>query len=267
MSGSVGSMPPIPTYLAVEKNEQAVANKTEAASATTQATLKHFSSSATTISSPAALLTDYNSLSVVLGAFGMSSAIGETAVIKDLMTQNPSSSSSLAYKSGNALWMRFAKEMSNWSSGATPFSASGAIAAISSQYVENEFETAEGSSVTGLQQALYFTRTIASDGSSITTLMSDTTQLDVVESVLGLNPDQFGALDFTEQKAILTKNVKWSSFASTSSIQRYAEQYLVETQLNPPSAAQSWSVESLFSDDISSDSLLGIIGASLSTNV
>ncbi len=265
MSGSIGGgLPPIPTYLAIEKNETAAATKAASGNATTLSSVAHFSSASTTISSVASLLGDYKSLQVVLGAFGMSSAIGETAVLKDLMTQNPSSSSSLAYKSGNATWMRFAKEMSGWSSGATPLSASGAVTAIVGQYEENQYETQEGSSVLGLQQALYFTRTIGSDGSSLNALMSDPTQLNVVETVLGLDPSDFGALDFSEQQSILKNGIKWSQFSSTASIQRYAEQYLVMTQADPPSTAQSWSVGSLFENDDGADSLLGIIGQSLS---
>ncbi len=264
MSGSIGGLSPIASYLAIEKNELAAATKAEKGNASTQQSLAHFSSSATTMTSAAQLLSDYKSLTVVLGAYGMSSMIGETAIIKDLLTQTPTSKTSLAATSGNATWIKFAQAMSGWSSGSTPFSNPSSVASISNLYVENQFETQEGSTSPALQDAFYFTRTIASDGSSLNSLMSDTKQLGVVEEVLGLDPTVFGGVDYSQQVRILTNQLKWSSFSSASSIQRYAEQYLVEAQLDPPSTASSFTVANLFGTGSSSDSLLDIIGASLS---
>ena len=266
MSGSIGGLSPIASYLAIEKNELSVATKAAQGSAATQQALAHFSSSATTMTSASQLLSDYKSLSVVLGAYGMSSMIGETAIIKDLLTQNPTAKTSLAATSGNATWIAFAKAMSGWSSGSTPFSNPSSVASISNLYMENQFETQEGSASPALQDALYFTRTIANDGSSLNALMSDTTQLGVVEEVLGLDPTVFGGVDYSQQVQILTSQLKWSSFSSPSSVQRYAEQYLVEAQLDPPSTASSFTIENLFDGDggASSDSLLDIIGSSLS---
>ena len=263
MSGAVG-FPPIPTYLAIVKNEPAAVTRTEAGDATAQSAVKHFDSVATTIATPQALLKDYRSLQVVLGAFGMSSMIGETAIISKLMTQDPNSSTSLAKTSGNALWQRFAQQMSGWTSTSTPLTTTN-VSTIASQYLTAQFETNQNSSVAGMQDALYFTRT-ASSASSIDALMSDPTNLSVVETVLGLDSSQFGALDFDQQQRIITQDVKLSTFTNASSIQRYAEQYLAITAVDPPSTAPSWGVETLFSSSDGSDSLLGIIGASLSAD-
>ena len=260
MSGSVG-LPPIPAYLSIVKNEQTAVTKTEAGDVSAQTAVAHFKQVAGSIATPQALLSDYRSLSVVLGAFGMSSDIGETAIIKQLMTQDPTSKTSLAQTSGNALWQRFAQQMSSWTSTSTPLTTTN-VSTIASQYLTNQFETNQGSSTPGMQQALYFTRT-ASSVSSINALMSDPTQLNVVETVLGLDPDQFGALDFNQQQAILTQDVNLKQFSTTTGIQRYAEQYLAMTELNPPSVAQTFTVASLFDTSDDSPSLFSIIGNSL----
>ncbi len=264
MSGSIGSAPPIPTYLHIIGNEQSIATKSEAGNAAARLALDHFNTAAPNIKTPQQLLGDYRSLSVVLGAFGLSSIIGQTAVIKALLTQNPTAKTSLAVTSGNALWQRFAKQMSAWTATSTPLSIPAAVKVIAQQYTVNAFETQQGSSTPGMQQALYFTRTIAGASGSLNALMSDPTQLNVVETVLGLDPAQFGALDFTQQQATLKKQVDFKDFASPASIQRYAERYLVMTQLNPPSQAVTYGISSLFQSATPQNSLLGIIGASLS---
>ncbi len=263
MSGAVG-LPPIPVYLSIIKNETTAVTRTEAADVAAQAAVGHFTQAASTLKTPQALLGDYRSLSVVLGAFGMSSMIGQTAIIKDLLTQDPTSSTSLAKKSGNALWQRFAQQMSGWTATSTPLMSKTNVSAISSQYLTNQFETRQGSATPGMQQALYFTRT-AHSASSLNALMSDPTQLNVIETVLGLDPTQFGALDFTEQQSILQKDVNLKQFGTPAGIQRYAEQYLAITEVSPPSVAQTFTTASLFGSGSTSDSLLQIIGNSLST--
>ncbi len=264
MSGSVG-LPPIPLYLSIEKNEQTAVTRTEASDVTAQSAVTHFKQAAPTIATPQALLKDYRSLTVVLGAFGMSSMIGETAIIRKLMTQDPTSPTSLAKTSNNALWQRFAQQMSTWSATATPLRSTTSVSTIASQFLTNQFETRQGTATPGMQQALYFTRT-ASSASSLNALMSDPTQLNVVETVLGLDPTQFGALDFTEQQSILRKDVDLKQFGTPAGIQRYAERYLAITQASPPSVAQTFTEASLFGSDSSSTSLFGIIGASLSAS-
>lgn len=265
MSGSFG-LPPITAYLSAVKNEQATAEKADKGDPSVELAVTHFTQAAATITSPAQLLSDYRALTVVLGAFGMSSMIGQTAVLRQLMTQDPTSSTSLATTSGNALWKRFAQQMSDWTAGNAPFSSPTAVSTIASQYLLSAYETDENKAVPGLGDALYFTRT-STGVSSITQLMADPTQLKVIEVANGIDPDQFGALDFDQQENILKGQVKLEDFKTSAGIQRIAEQYLALTAENPPSQAQSWDVTSLFSSQNNSPSIFDIIGQSLSTHV
>ena len=107
-------------------------------------------------------------------------------------------------------------------------------ATIYSQYETNQYEAAEGKLVPGMDSALYFTRTMPAI-TSINALMSDATLLKVVTTNLGIS-DNYGALPFDAQVALLTKDVKLSDFNTPTKIQAYAERYLVNTALNASSA-------------------------------
>lgn len=264
MSGVSGLA--IPVYLASIKNETATAAKAEKASPTVEAAVAHFQKVAPDIKTPQALLNDYQSLKVVLGSLGMSSMINETAVLKKLMTQDPTSSTSLAKTSDNASWQAFAKLMSGWTSTSTPLTSATARSTIASNFLTTSYEASQNNQYTGMGNALYFTRA-ATSITSINALMSDSTLLKVVETNIGLDPDQFGALDFDQQKAILTKDVNLKNFATPRGVQRQAEQYLAIMGENGTTAAAPSGVLSLFSSSSDDNSLVGIIGASFSTSV
>ncbi len=255
----------IPVYLATIKNETATAAKVEKGSPTVEATVTHFTKVAADIKTPQALLNDYRSLTVVLGALGMSSMIGQTAVLKKLMTQDPTSPTSLAKTSDNAAWQNFAKLMSGWTAKTTPLSSATAVAKFASEFTTSSYEASQNNQYPGMGNALYFTRA-ATSITSINALMSDSTLLKVVETNLGLNPDQFGALDFDQQKSILTKDVNLKNFATSTGVQRQAEQYLALMGENGTTAAAPSGVLSLFASTSDDDSLMGIIGASLTTS-
>ncbi len=230
MSSSIGGLSASTLYPLVSKNEQADVTKFEGYDPTTKAAIALFQQQAPSITSPEALLGNYRALQVVLGAFGMSSAIGETALLKQLMTQDPSSSSSLAQQLGNPSYQRFANLMSQWNP--PPFSSTSAVAVITGQYATNAFEAAQGKQAPGLQQALYFTRTIGS-ATTLAGVMSDPTLLKVVETVTG-QPQQFGLLDYTQQVRILTKAVDVTKFQDPKYVDQYVQQYLAMNSASQP---------------------------------
>ncbi len=69
---------------------------------------------------------------------------------------------------------------------------------------------------------------------SLAELMSDPVLLSVVTTNLGLQSDQFGALDYSQQVAILTKDVNISKFQDPNYIKQSAEQYQILNQQNQP---------------------------------
>ncbi|MCH4090336.1 DUF1217 domain-containing protein [Acetobacter sp.] len=245
--------------------------KSAADYAKTDATVTNYTSSfekdAVTITSAAELMKNYKALSVVLGAYGLGSIQNSTALVKDLLTQDPTSSKSVSAKSGNAAWTAFAKAFSAFNtsgssaSTTSPFADQSAIDSIVTKYEEKSYETAleAQQSTSGVGNALYFTRTMTT-GMSVNQIMSDSTLLKVVETVSGYNPTQFGVLDYDEQKRLIEKTYKASDFSSAASIQKYAERYLAILQFNPQTVTKPATMLSLYGSDGSSDPTLSLFG-------
>jgi hypothetical protein len=257
MSGIAG-LPPVPMYLAIEKNEQQYAQKTENTDAAAKAGIAYFEKQAPALTSPQALLGNYRALQVVLSAFGMSSDINNTGILKDLMTQNPSDPKSLVQQLASPLYTRFAQLMSNWNP--PPFSSASVVQTIVNQYTTNQFEQNQGQQMPGMQQALYFTRTIAS-ATSLQQIMSDPTLLNVVETATN-QPPQFGLLNYDQQVSLLTKAVPdVTKFQNPEYVRKFVEKYLVMNQMSPPPVTVPSTVADLLSPS-GGTSILSLFGIS-----
>lgn len=90
------------------------------------------------------------------------------------------------------------------------------------------YETKMGDQYPGMDDALYYTRTMGGV-TSIAGLMSNPTLLKVVTTSLGMG-DWFGGLDYDRQVTILTKQVDLKKLTTDSGIKRTAEQYLISAQ-------------------------------------
>ncbi|GBD55643.1 DUF1217 domain-containing protein [Gluconobacter wancherniae] len=263
MSSSISAMPAIPQYLTAVKNETKAVSNWEKTSTASQQALKAFNSEASSITTPEQLLKNYKVLTVVLGSFGMSSAINQTAVLKSLMTEDPTSSKSLAQRSGNTAWKAFATAFSDWST--SPLSSQTKLQSISDNYLTNSYETAVQTETPGLGDALYFTRTVKA-GATLESIMADPKLLKVAETVSGFDPTQFGALDYDQQVRLLEPRLKLSNFSTTAGVQRYAEQYLAMLQINPQTTTTPASTLTLYGADSSSDGILSLFTGSSSSS-
>jgi len=144
-----------------------------------------------------------------------------------------------------------------------PTTISNPVNTIVSQYETNTFEQGEGTS-SGLQQALYFTRTIASS-TTLAQMMSDPTQLAVLETATQ-QPQEFGLLSYSQQVSILTKDVNVSDFQNPAYVTQYVERYLVLNQINPPTPTPTFSVQTLFGASGSSTSVVSLFTGSSSSS-
>ena len=264
----IPTVSPVSDYLNAVKDESTAAATYATTDATTKNEVAAFTKNAASITSADGLLKNYSALQVVLGAYGLSSISGETALIKDLLTQDPTSSKSLAKSSGNATWLAFADAFSTWganggSSATSPFT-SDLISSITSQFEQSQYENNTANSNSGIGNALYFTRKMG-NVTSIAGLMSDPTLMKVVETTLGYDPDQFGALDYDQQVRILTKKVDLSKISTPDQIQKYAEQYLAMLQINPQTPSKDATMMDLFGGSPDSNSILQLFGSSSSS--
>ncbi len=138
------------------------------------------------------------------------------------------------------------------------------VQAAISEYQTNQFETAQDQQNPGMHTALYFTRQ-ASSVKSLADLMSDPTLLSVVVTNLGLQENQFGALDYNQQVAILTKDVNIAKFQDPKYIQQASEQYLILNQQNQPTPLPT-GVASLFDNEATpSQQIMAILGGTTLT--
>lgn len=261
-------LPPIPLYLSYAANETADAVTTTKSSPEAQSLIAHFQATAANITTPKQLLADYKSLSVVLGAFGLSNQINNTALLNKLLTQNPSAKGSLASQLG-AKYLQFANAISTWNTptsttGAvtSPFAKAGDRASLVTAYEVNNFESSVNGQAPGLQDALYFTRKIASV-TTITQLQSDPTLLAVAVTTAGLPLTDFQVLSFAQQTQILTTKINLKNFQSPADVKRAAEQYLVSQQTNVNTTAQTVAPGSLLSlfggSDTTGNSIISIL--------
>jgi hypothetical protein len=172
MSG-VSGLPVVPQYLAIAADEQTYVQRAEKSDTTTQAQIAYFKAEAPTITSPTALLANYRVLQVVLGAFGMSADINDTGLLKELMTQNPQSSSSLAKTLASPIDLRFAQAFSNWTTSPLSSSAQGYVfSGTTASAAQPGATTLQLTSVAGLQLGQSVTDTTSAAALAGGTLIS-----------------------------------------------------------------------------------------------
>jgi Protein of unknown function (DUF1217) len=262
MSGSTG-LTPLQSYISYSANEAKYANAAARGSAQQTGLINYFQANAAKITTPASLLGNYKVLSVVLGAFGIGNLINSTALVKQLITQDPNSKSSVAYQIGNAKYLAFATALQNWNP--PPFSNSDGVNAIVTAYKTNNFEAGVNTQTPGLQNALYFTR-IAPSITSLTQLQSDPSLLAVAVTGVGLPLTAYDNLSFTQQTTLLTQKLKIADLQKPAYVQHLAELYLVQQQLTAGTQLQTpqpGSIASLFGGaSKSADSVLTILQGS-----
>jgi hypothetical protein len=267
MSGSVG-FSPIDLYQQYAAREPSYAGAALKADPQESSLAAYFNAHAANITTPQQLLGDYKALTVVLTAFNLQGSIQDTALLKQLMTQNPTSSKSLAQKLQNAQYLLFAKALSNWTT--PPFAKASDRAQLIQSYTTNSFEQSADKQTPGIADALYFTREM-SQIKSIGALQSDAKLLKVAVAKTGITYDQYVMLDFPQQTDILTKALKPSQFQNAGYVKQIAEQYLVQQSSSGAGATPlPGSVASLFSDTTSNagDGVLSILdpGANIDTS-
>ena len=260
MSSTTG-FPPLSLYSIYAANEAKYAVASVAASPQATALISYFQKNAAAIASPDALLKNYKALSLVLGAFGLQGSINDTAILRQLMTQNPSSPGSLAQSLGNAKYQIFARALSNWDT--PPFANAASRTQLIASFTTNTFEQTADIQASGLANALYFTR----EAQSLKTqaaVQSDAGLLAVAVTSLGLPLQNFEQLDFDQQSAILKSKLNVASLQNPSIVKRMTEQYLIAQQSTANDQPAAGSLASLYSDDADTtgDAVLTILAPS-----
>lgn len=227
MSGTV-NLAPIPAYFQISTNEQQRVTTFEKNDPQAKANIAYFTRQAPKLTSVNALLKDYRSLGIVLGAFGMSDTINQTGLLKKLMTEDPTSSTSVAQRLGNASYLRFAKAMGQFQT--SPFATAANVAAITNAVGTNDYEAAQDKLSPGIADALYFKRMIGSV-TTLTQLMADPKLLQVAATATNM-PAQFGEMDYTQQVSLLSAQINMKDFQKTGAVDKFVTKYLAINEAN-----------------------------------
>lgn len=265
----VSGISPVAQFNSAQKDEATAASNYIKTNSTAQRELTSFQKNASKITTTDQLMKDYSSNKVVLSAYNLGSVITQPALEKKLLTQDPSSNSSLAKTAGNASWLAFADAFSSLGAGngtaaTTPFT-SDSINLTSSAYQLQQYEQSDSLQKTGVGDALYFARTMQSGKiKNVNNLMSDKTLLKVAQVVNGYDPDQFGALDFSQQQRIMNNKVDLSKLSTPEQINKFAQQYLVQLQIHPEynKPDKPASMMDLFGASSDGDSIVSLFGGS-----
>ncbi|MCP1241691.1 DUF1217 domain-containing protein [Acetobacter lambici] len=180
---SISGISPVSQYLTALKNEDTAASTFAKTDVTTKQASVAFEEDASSITTVDGLMKNYSALNVVLGAYGMDSYSSATALVKKLLTQDPSSSSSLAKSSSNATWLAFADAFKTWGEGGGTVQTS-PLTSSSISSIINEYESDTDTSV----QSDISTFKLAAPGiTTASALLANTTVLNVVLSAYGMD--------------------------------------------------------------------------------
>lgn len=203
-----------------------------------------FQAKAPNIKTPEDLLKDRRSLQFVLSAFQLEDQIDSRAIIKKILTEDPTSNSALANLLQDPRYKAMAKAMQPLQDGKKPFSNAEFMKTIVTGYKNNEFEKYEGEQTPGLREAMFFKRNIGSVTSGLQ-ILGNKTLTEVVRVAIGM-PKEMGLLDAKKQAQIIEKQVDVSKFKDPAFVDRFIDRYLANNDRQNSGSTGSNPMASLF---------------------
>ena len=257
----------IPTYLMDSKNEKTLAAKWARSNGQVQSDVAYFQAKASTLTSVNALMKDYRALKIVLGAYNVSDLLSYPGLVRQLLMQDPSATSSTAQKISNASYLNFARAFNQFQN--NPLGSATNISSIVNSYETNAFEAAQSTQIPGMQNALAFKR-VASQITTIPELMTNKAALTVAVAQTGITFTTYGNMSYDQQVSFLTRKVKLSDLQNSKTVDHMAESYLLQAVQAPDSwnasASSGNTVASLFGAD-STTSMASLFGTTSSNAV
>jgi hypothetical protein len=173
-------------FLAVSQNLSRYQAMTAAEPAVKTATA-YYEANIGSVKSISDLVGNYRLLSYALNAYGLGDQINAKGLITQVLEGGVSNPKSLANTLPNPQWKAFAAAFDFVDSGATAPSSTSAVATTTSDYVEQQLESDQGSQDVGVQLALYFQR-VAPTVTSEEGILADPNLLEVAGTIMGLSP-------------------------------------------------------------------------------
>jgi hypothetical protein len=179
-----------------------------------------------------ALLKDRRALTMVLEAFQLESEIDKRGILRKILTEDPTGETALANRLTDRRWRELAAAFAP-RQGQPPLGDATLVDSLVQKALTNRYEKAMGESNPGLREALYFRR-VAAQATSVPQLMGDSALLAVTRGALGL-PEQFGLLEYEQQRDVITRRLDIASLQDPKEVKRMAQRYLAQSQAAAPS--------------------------------
>jgi hypothetical protein len=173
-------------FLAVSQNLSRYQAMTAAEPAVKTASA-YYAANIGSVKSVSDLVDNYRLLSYALDAYGLGDQINAKGLITKVLEGGVSNPKSLANTLPNPQWKAFAAAFNFVDSGATAPSSTSSVATTTSDYVEQQLESDQGSQDVGVQLALYFQR-VAPTVTSEDGILADPNLLEVAATIMGVSP-------------------------------------------------------------------------------
>lgn len=209
-------------YLSVSQNLSRYQAMTAAEPAVKSATA-YYEAHIGSVTSISDLVGNYRLLSYALDAYGLGDQINATALITKVLEGGVTNPNSLANTLPNSAWKAFAAAFNFVGAGAPSVASASAVDTTTSDYVEQQLESDQGSQDVGVQLALYFKR-VAPTVTSEYGILADPNLLEAAQTIFGLAPAT-GAENLDTQAQTLSKLMPISDLQDPAKLQELTERF------------------------------------------
>ena len=172
---------------------------------------------------------------VLLTANGLSSYIGETALVQKVLLSDPSQSNSLVNQLANPTWLSTVQTYNFAKNGLAELQNPKVLSTLTNAYAEVEWRQGLDQATPGLANALTF----LSQASSITSaddVLSNDTNFQVITTALGI-PQTIVFQDQSAQETAISSRLDFSKLQDRNYVTSLTDQYLLAMQENNQSSA------------------------------
>jgi hypothetical protein len=176
---------------------------------------------------------------VLLTANGLTSYIGETALVQKVLLSNPSDSNSLVNQLGNSAWLSTVQTYNFAQNGLAELKNPQVISALSNAYAEVEWRQGLDQQTPGLANALTFLGQASAIKNS-DDVLGNYTNFEVVTTALGI-PQTIVFQSQDAQASAINAHLDYAKLSDRNYVTSLTDQYLLAMQENAASSASSGS--------------------------
>jgi hypothetical protein len=227
------------TDLKLAQSEQTTGVTQEAQQPLVADAITAFTKAITNATSIQTALLNPNVQKVLLTANGLSSYIGETALVQKVLLSNPSDPNSLVNQLNNSSWLSTVQTYNFGTKGLAELQNPKVVAALSNAYAEVEWRQGLNQATPGLANALTF----LGQASSITSaddVLSNYTNFQVVTTALGI-PQTIVFQSITAQESAISSLLDIPKLQNRTYVTSLTDQYLLTMQEQKQSSASTGS--------------------------